>query len=251
MAHPSSLPSDLTSAPADWSSPIGEERIPPLRAGDHLSVAEFERRYWAMPEETKAELIEGVVYMASPVNDDNHGAPHVDLAGIFANYRYKTPGVRAGDNSTLKGLRGINQPQPDLLLRILPEFGGQSRTEAGYVIGGPEMVAEVAYSSASYDLHNKKTVYSANKVQEYIVWRVEDRAIDWFRLRGGQYESLPPDMEGIVKSNVFPGLWLDAKAMLSEDFPRLMEILNRGIASPEHQAFVQELQKRRESRKNG
>lgn len=220
--------------------------IPPLRQGDHLSVEEFERRYEAMPEVKKAELIEGVVHMPSPVTDDYHGTPHSDLGTFLGVYRYRTPGVRASDNATLKGLGGINEPQPDSLLRIVPECQGQTRTDKeGYIVGGPELVGEIAFSTASYALHEKKEAYRKNAVQEYIVWRVEDAAIDWFRLRGDRYELLPADIDGVIKSEVFPGLWLDSAALLRGDFERVLEVLQAGLASPEHAAFVKTLEERR------
>src|SRR3989442_10899096 len=159
-------------------------KIPPLQAGDRLTPVEFLRRYEAMPELKKAELIEGVVYMPSPVRAGAHSDPHFDLIGWLALYRAMTPGVQGGDNATLQLDLGLNVPQPDAHLRILPEYGGRSRTnEDGYLTGSPEWVGEVAASSASYDLHDKLKAYERNHVQEYVVWRVLDETIDWFVLR--------------------------------------------------------------------
>src|SRR5438309_5414887 len=150
--------------------------IPPLENGDRLRRPEFERRYDAMPGLKKAELIEGVVYMPSPVSVD-HDGPHFDLIGWLATYRVMTPGVRGGDNGSLR-LDLDNMPQPDAYLRVLEACGGQSRIDAeGYVEGAPELIAEVAATSASYDLHAKLHVYRRNGVREYIVWRVLDRQI--------------------------------------------------------------------------
>lgn len=148
------------------------EFIPPLRPGDHLTLEEFQRRYEAMPHLKKAELIEGVVYMPPPVAHEYHGRPHFRFGGILGIYSFTTPGVEGGDNSTVRGFRGQNEPQPDNLLYITPEFGGRCRLdEKGYLHGPPELVGEIAYSSASYDLHVKKEVYRKNGVREYIVWR--------------------------------------------------------------------------------
>lgn len=180
--------------------------------------------------------------MPSPVSDDFHGRPHADLLGILMIYRFNTPGVIVGDNSTLK--LGRHRPQGDAYVRIEPACGGQTRTEDGFVIGAPELVAEVAYTSASYDLHDKKEAYRESGVQEYVVWRVEDRAIDWFRLRDGEYLLLSLD-EGIFKSEVFPGLWLDPAALIGSDFSRLQQVLQAGLASPEHQRFIVELASKR------
>jgi hypothetical protein len=215
--------------------------IPPLRNGDFLSVAEFERRYEAMPEVKKAELIGGIVYMGSPVSVD-HGSPHMKLVGWLAAYEAFTPGVEGGDNTTVRLGKGRNQPQPDALLRILPEFGGQSQSKKGYIVGAPEMAAEVAFSTASLDLHSKLAAYESNGVQEYIVWRVEDEAVDWFVLRAGKFARLKVSADGIYRSTVFPGLWLDAKALIARDLAGVLRVVQQGIASPEHARFVTKLQ---------
>ena len=217
--------------------------IPELRAGDRLTRAEFERRYAAMPHVKKAELIEGVVYMPSPVTQEDHGGPHFDVIGWLAVYRAGTPGVEGGDNSTLR-LDLDNEPQPDAFLRILPQYGGQSRNSGKYVAGAPELIVEVAASSASYDLHDKLHAYRRNEVREYVVWRVWDRAIDWFVLRNDRYQRLTPDSEGQFRSEIFPGLWLDPQALLRGDLAQVIAVLQQGLASPEHAEFVNRLQQR-------
>lgn len=217
--------------------------VPPLRAGDRLTRAEFERRYEAMPDVTKAELIEGVVYMPSPVSTDEHGAPHADTITWLGVYRAFTPGVQVGDNSTLR-LDLSNEPQPDAFLRILPEFGGRSSTVDGYVHDGPELIAEISASSASYDLHDKLDAYRRTGVREYVVWRVWDRAIDWFVLREGQYELLTLSPAGLFQSEVFPGLWLDPAALIRGEMSRVIQVAQQGLASPEHAAFVGRLQQK-------
>jgi Uma2 family endonuclease len=215
--------------------------VPPLVAGDRLTRDEFERRYAAMPHVTKAELVEGVVYMPSPVSTDEHAAPHADFVGWVVYYRAFTPGVQAGDNGTLR-LDLDNEPQPDAFLRVLPEYGGQSRTVDGYVERAPELVAEVAASSVSYDLHDKLNAYRRNGVREYVVWRVWDGAIDWFILRGGKYEIMTPHASGQYRSEVFPGLWLDPAALLRGDVAGVLRVLQEGLATPEHAAFVAKLE---------
>jgi len=215
--------------------------VPELCAGDRLSRAEFERRYSAMPHVKKAELIEGVVYMPSPVSQKKHSGPHFDLITWLGNYRISTPGVEGGDNATVR-LDLDNEPQPDAFLRILPEAGGQSRDSGDYVGGAPELIAEVAASSASYDLHDKLRAYQRNGVVEYVVWRVLDRAIDWFVLRNDRYERLQPDAAGHYESRAFPGLRLDPAALVDGDLARVMAVLQQGLASPEHAEFVRRLQ---------
>ena len=225
--------------PAEVAAAIG--RIPELQAGDHLTRIEFERRYAAMPAVKKAELIEGVVYMPSPVSHKSHSRPHGMLTTALGIYCYATPGADLGSTPTVR-LDLENEPQPDSLLRILPEYGGQSRDEDEYIAGPPELVAEVSASSASYDLHEKLRAYQRNGVREYLVWRVWDSAIDWFIQREGRFERLPLTDAGHYHSEVFPGLWLDPSALIRGDFPQVMVLLQQGLASPEHAAFVARLQ---------
>ena len=217
------------------------EPIPPLAPGDRLTRPEFERRYDAMPHLCKAELIEGVVYMPSPVRYRRHSRPHAQLMGWLIYYEAGTPGVETADNGTAR-LDLDNEPQPDAMLLIDPERGGQARISADdYVETAPEFVAEVASSSVSIDLTTKLHVYRRNGVREYVVWRVLERAVDWFVLRAGQYERLVPDAEGLLRSEIFPGLWLDVAALLRGDVAGVLAAVQRGLASPEHNAFVARL----------
>jgi len=190
-----------------------------------------------MPDVKKAELIEGVVCLPSPVSHDGHGAPHADLITWLGVYKASTPGVQVSDNATVR-LDWDNEPQPDALLRIIPQRGGQTRDEAGYIANAPEWVGEVAASSVSYDLYDKKEAYRRKGVREYLVWRVEDRAIDWFVLRGGNYERLKAGEDGIYRSEIFPGLWLDANALLDGNMRQVLDMLNAELQSAEHAAFT-------------
>jgi Uma2 family endonuclease len=215
--------------------------LPPLENGDRLTRAEFERRYDAMPDLQKAELIEGVVYVPSPVRHRQHGAPHAQLLGWLVLYAAHTPGVEVSDNSSVR-LDLDNEPQPDALLLIDPACGGQALISAdGIIEGAPELVAEVASSSVSYDLHVKLHVYRRNGVREYLVWRVLEQAIDWFVLRAGQYERLPVEANGLLRSEVFAGLWLDPAALLRGDLATVLAVVQQGMASPEHAALVTRL----------
>jgi len=212
--------------------------VPPLENGDRLTRDEFERRYEAMPHLKKAELIEGVVYVPSPVRYRHHGAPHAHLISWLGQYAAGTPGVDVSDNSTVR-LDLDNEPQPDVLLLIAPACGGQARLSSDdYIEGSPELVAEVASSSVSYDLHAKLHVYRRNGVREYLVWRVLEQAIDWFVLRAGQYERLPVDTNGWLRSEVFPGLWLDPGALVQGDLATVLALVQQGLGSPEHATFV-------------
>ncbi len=223
--------------------------LPPLENGDRLTREEFERRYDAMPHIKKAELIEGVVYMPSPVRHKLHSKAHFRLIAWLGAYEAATPGVEGGDNGTAR-LDVINEPQPDALLLIRPECGGQARiSEDDYIEHAPELVAEVASSSVSIDLNTKKEVYRRTDVREYIVWRVLEDTIDWFVLRGEDFQPLEPDAQGWLRSEVFPGLWLDPAALIRGDSARVIEVVQQGIATPEHAAFVRRLQEAEASRK--
>ncbi|MBO1072131.1 MAG: Uma2 family endonuclease [Dolichospermum sp. DEX189] len=213
--------------------------IPPLENGDKLTRHEFERRYHAMPNLKKAELIEGVVYVASPLRIKSHGEPHAYIMTWLGVYKAATPGIGFADNATVL-IDTDNEPQPDALLRI--ETGGQSRiNKDDYVEGAPELIVEIAASSASYDLHEKLKVYRRNQVQEYLIWRVYDYQFDWFRLQQGEYIQLQPNTDNIICSQIFPGLWLDKIALLGGDLGTVLAVLQQGLASPEHENFISRL----------
>ena len=212
--------------------------IPPLENGDRLSRFEFERRYLAMPHLKKAELVEGVVYMASPLRIRSHGEPHGDLIGWLWTYKTATPGAVMGIEPTVR-LDSDNEPQPDAVL-FIP--GKQAIiSEDDYIEGAPELVIEVAASSAAIDLHDKKRAYRRNGVQEYIVWRTLEHQLDWFGRKADEYVALATDEQGIIRSQVFPGLWLAVPALLKGDMKTVLLVLQAGFDSPEHQEFVQKL----------
>lgn len=218
--------------------------VPPLENGDRLTSHEFERRYQVMTQVKKAELIEGVVYVASPVRATKHGRPHAKIMTWLGTYYAASPGVDLQDNATVR-LDADNQPQPDALLRIEPEVGGNSRiSKDDYIEGSPELVAEIAASSASYDLNDKKTAYRRNGVKEYIVWQMYENRLDWFLLKEGRYISLEADNNGIIRSEVFPGLWLSINALLEGNLAEVLTILQQGLQTEEHQKFIKSLQQK-------
>lgn len=212
--------------------------VPALESGDRLTRAEFERRYEATPEKFKAELIEGVVYVASPVRAF-HGTPHAALITWLGVYSTATPGVSGADNTTTR-LDLDNEPQPDALLRI--EIGGTSTiSDDGYIEGAPELVAEIATSSAAIDLGAKKNAYRRNGVQEYLVWQTFENRFSWFRLQAEEFVLIEPDADDIIRSSSFPGLWLAVPALRSGDMMQVLNVLQLGITDEAHQAFIQEL----------
>ncbi|MEA5466873.1 Uma2 family endonuclease [Leptothoe sp. PORK10 BA2] len=216
--------------------------IPILENGDHLSRDEFERRYAAMSQLKKAELIEGVVYVPAALRYRKHGKPHSDIMTWLGVYAALTPGLEAADNPTVR-LDLDNEPQPDALLRIKTAYGGQSSiSEDDYVEGAPELIVEIASSSAAYDLHEKKTVYRRNGVREYIIWQVIDQRLSWFQLEAGEYILLSPDAQGIIHSRLFPGLDLSVAALLAGDVATVLTVVQQGIASADHVAYGDWLQ---------
>jgi Uma2 family endonuclease len=217
---------------------LAAQAVHPLENGDRLTRAEFERRYEGMPHLKKAELIEGEVYVGSPTRHKRHSKPQSQIHGWLSVYVAGSPGVEAGDNGSIR-LDLDNEPQPDAYLMIEPERGGQARIdEDDYVEGAPELIAEIASSSVSYDLGKKLNAYRRNGVCEYIVWRVLERAIDWFVLREGRYDALTPGPDGLFRSTVFPGLWLDPAALIRGDLATVLAVVQQGVNSPEHADFV-------------
>ncbi|MDM8520162.1 Uma2 family endonuclease [Anaerolineales bacterium HSG6] len=218
--------------------------IPPLKTGQRLTRAEFHRRYEQHPEIKKAELIEGVVYVASPVRIEKHSSPHSDLDTWLGVYRAMTPGLFGGVAGSVWLDPDKNELQPDVFLCLEPSSGGQSFINADdYLEGAPELVIEVSASSVSYDLNAKKRVYARYGVQEYIVAQIYKRKLSWFQLQGNEYETLQPDKHGILKSEVFSGLWLDSVAFWAGDMKTVIQVLQKGMASSEYSAFVEQLQR--------
>jgi Uma2 family endonuclease len=198
--------------------------LPTLESGDHLSREEFHRRYCERPDIKKAELVEGIVYLPSPVSA-YHAEPDHIMAAWLVGYRARHPGVRSAGNLTVQ-LDGHNEVQPDGVLWH-EEADGPRLTSNGYLQGAPQLVVEIAASSVSYDLHEKKQAYERNGVGEYLVWRVLDQQLDWFRLIDGRYELVEPDASGVIASRQFPGLRLHLTKLLAGDIAGLLAELER------------------------
>ncbi len=221
---------------------LDKNYIPPLENGDHLTREEFHRRYEAMPENVKAELIKGVVYMASPVRVNKHGIPHARIMEFLGYYRMSTKGIALLDNVTYI-IDDEYEPQPDAVLRIDEKLGGKSWVnDSDYLEGSPELIVEIASSSVSYDLYDKFEIYERQGVREYIVWRVLDQQIDWFML-DGKYQKMEPDKHGVIESRVFPGLRLNVRAMLEDDSQKVLDDAKKGMASDKYIEFVKHLSK--------
>lgn len=214
-----------------------------LHNGDCMSQSDFHEAYLSMPDDYRAELIGGIVYEPSPV-DFSHGTTDGSLGVLLGFYAGKTPGLDYAQGATVI-LSKKDEVQPDLLVRIKPECGGQSHNKPGqvegvyYVEGAPELVAEISHSSYSIDLHVKRKRFAMFGVLEYIVVCLNPRQLYWFNLRTGR--QLKADDEGIFKSKIFPGLWIDSKALLEQNFDRSIAVLNQGLDSREHKELVSKL----------
>jgi Uma2 family endonuclease len=198
-----------------------------LENGDRLDRDEFERRYLASNIK-KAELIEGIVHVASPLRFTQHGNPHAEIVTWLGTYQATISGLKVGIEPTVR-LDDQNEPQPDA---VLFRIGGNAQIDDdGYITGAPEFIAEIAASNVSYDLHSKKNAYERNGVKEYLVWRSIDREIDWFILENGKYRLLEPNATGIICSQEFTGLCLNIEAILSHDMSTVLKTLQMGLSS--------------------
>ena len=216
---------------------------PLLCNGDRLTQPEFHRRYLQYPDHVKIELVGGIVYMASPLSFV-HSDYGEEMGFFLGLYRRATPGTHTLHNATTI-LGKQSEPQPDLGLRILPEYGGQSRNQDKFVGGAIELVVEIAVSSRAIDLHAKRDDYQLAGVTEYLVVCVESRELFWFH--NPDDTQLLPNRRGVIRSNVFPGLWIHAESLLSLDSAKLRAVVEEGIASRSHTAFVRKLERQRKA----
>jgi Uma2 family endonuclease len=216
--------------------------IPRLLNGDHLTVPEFERRYEAVEEDQRAELIEGIVVMSPPISSD-HGRTNSLMNWLLHHYATATPRTAVAVNTSVH-LDGKNEYQPDVMLWIeTGNLSGLHMGATGLLEGRPELAVEIALSSHSYDLHEKKAVYQRNQVPEYIVWEVMDARIQWFMLKDGEYVLSKERADGVHCSRIFPGLWLNMPALIAGDSKKAFRSLEKGIKSAGHKAFVKKLAK--------
>ncbi|MEW6305581.1 MAG: Uma2 family endonuclease [Verrucomicrobiota bacterium] len=212
------------------SGPPARRKIERLENGDSLHAGEFLRRFEAMPQLKKAELVEGIVYMGSPVSAVHSEADNL-VQTWLGFYSSVTPGTKCHTNTTVR-LDTDNVFQPDALLRLLPEKGGRTAVgEDGYLTGAPELVVEIAASSASIDLGAKRQVYRRAGVREYLIWQAADNRFDWWCLERDDYQPNPPDASGLITSRVFPGLVMDSAALLALDAAKVLAALQAAIAN--------------------
>jgi len=203
--------------------------VPPLENGDRATRPEFEHRYRLQKTDQKVELIEGIVYvMASPLRFQQHAEPHANIIGWLWTYQITKQNVRLGIEPTVR-LDLDNEPRPDAVLFWEEGARGQAKlTEDDYLEGAPELIVEIAASSSALDLYDKKRAYRRNGVKEYLVWCIYENTLNWFSLEAGEYVIREPDENGIIKSKVFPGLWLAVNELLAGNLSAVLEVLTQG-----------------------
>ena len=216
---------------------VTEEQAPPLREGERMDQPTFHALYLGSPPDFRAELIGGVVHVMSPVSQDHSGASFT-LAWWLGAYRLSTPGVFGRSEGTVI-LGEQSEPQPDVYLFIGPAHGGKVTMDGRYLRGAPELIVEVSMTTAATDLGPKQRDYLEAGVEEYLV--ILENEVRWFRLVDGEYQLIPEDEDGVLRSRRLPGLWLDPAALLRDDQQRLSEVLEQGLASPDHADFVADL----------
>ena len=197
-----------------------------LFEGNKLDQPTFHRLYEQTPQGFKAELIGGIVHVASPVGIA-HNDPHVLVIAWLSNYAVAKPNTHVLDNATVI-LDDQSEPQPDAGLRYRQ---GTSRISDNRCNGPPELVIEVSDSTVVHDLFDKRADYERHGVSEYLVLAVEESRAIWFtRGDDGGFVELSPTA-GKLQSCIFPGLWLDPDALFDLDHVRVMAVLNEGLAS--------------------
>ncbi len=193
--------------------------------GDRLSRDEFLERWERMPALKKAELIDGVVYMPSPVSLTHSGYDGLSHL-VLSSFAARTPGSGFFPNATWLMLESA--PQPDSCLCWLPP-SGTLKTIRDLATGVPDLIVEVSLSTRSYDLGPKLALYQKAGVPEYVALLVEEERIEWRVLEQGSYGLMQPDTDGIFRSRAFPGLWIESAAFWRKDQARLLAVLEQGL----------------------
>jgi hypothetical protein len=93
----------------------------------------------------------------------------------------------------------------------------------------------------------KLDLYRGAGVLEYLTMLLETSQVTWRQLLRGRYREITPDDDGLLRSRVFPGLWLDPAAVWNPK-RSVRTALEQGIRSPEHAAFVKRLSARKRKR---
>lgn len=201
--------------------------VPPLESGDVLDADEYWRRYQSTPVGLKAERIRNRVFIMSPLRAVQHGNPHALLSLWLGTYALEFSSLTVSNNATIR-LNAENDPQPDLCM--IRRDGQTHYDEDGYLIGPPELIVEIAGSSASYDFGEKRDVFDAAGVAEYLVYETVGGRIAWWTRQNGALHEIVPE-NGNYQSQMFTGLWLDSDALRSCDATKLIATLRSGLES--------------------
>jgi hypothetical protein len=220
---------------------------PPLADGQLVSLEEFEQRFDATPDLKHAELLDGVAYLR---HDGRAfaGSCRAALIGWLGVYSASTRFLLPGAHGHV-ALDDRNELQPDAILAVRPEAGGTVVLDAtGVVRSAPDFAADVFTTTNATLLPKRIAAHERGGTLEYLVWYAEHKCVDWLVRERGEFVAMNPDpADGLLKSVAFPGLWLDATALLNGDLDTVLAALQRGLASAEHKAFVSQLAARRQS----
>lgn len=196
--------------------------------GDRMTREDFLAQWEQMPRLKSVELIDGMVYMPSPVSME-HGRRDHQMQVLIGAYAARAGNCEALSNATWLMLESA--PQPDLALCLLPAHGGRTQVREGFASGSPELVVEITKSSRTYDLGPKLALYQRAAVSEYIAVLLEEQRIEWRKWKDGSFVLLAPDTDGILQSEVFPGLWLNERAFWDGDVSGMLRTLDAGLAA--------------------
>ncbi len=220
-----------------------------LENGARMDQPTFHALYKQTPEGFRAQLIGGTVYVMASPTSQRHGRPHARIVHWLSLYSDDTPGTDVLDNTT-NVLGRESEPEPDACLLVQPEYGGQTAADKDdMLVGAPELIVEVANTTRAIDLGRKKADYEEAGVREYVVILAQEQAVVWFRRGPDEFTEMPAGANGVFRSELFPGLWLDPRGIFDPTTRRLTAATRKGLASPEHAAFVAGLAARRKTKK--
>ena len=223
----------------------GPRASAPLVDGDCLSAREFLKRYLPCRGTVKAELIGGLVAMETGSETASMDLSTSMIRSCLRSYAIQTPGTQM-DSDAVVVLGWDTVPQPSLVLRVLPDYGGRSRMSTTKVIEqAPELMVDFATNEGAFDQRGKLRAFRANGVGEYLVWWSDSRTLDWYTLERGEYTLVLPDFNGVLASPSFPGLRLNHSALVNQTSGAFMATLQTSLQSPEHASFVERLAKKK------
>ena len=192
------------------------------------ALATVEDFYALVPDRQKADLLDGVIYVASP--DTYHGDQYTNfLARLLAGFcEARDLGKVFGSRFAFR-LSPHRCPEPDVAvvlasrLHLVDDHG---------MTGGPDVAVEVvSRDSRTRDYRDKRRIYEESGVSEYwLVDPIKGRA-DFLVLEAGKYQSAVLDDGSIFRSRVLPGFFLDGRWLFGEDLPKVQPTSTRSCAA--------------------